>query len=184
MSQSSDQNVNEPPRVPEADPVQPAVEGSDPAETTVGGLPVTIGDPRPEIGEPKTGDVFGPNDIATFESLPAGSALLFVIRGPESESRILLDRDVVTVGRSPESDIFLDDVTVSRKHAEFVRTEAGYTLRDAGSLNGTYVDKRLVDKHELVPGDEVQIGKFRMVYQAHVPEQPAPEQPAQAPEQP
>lgn len=98
--------------------------------------------------------------------LPAGSALLIVQRGPSQGSRFLLDRDVVSAGRHPDSEIFLDDVTVSRRHVEFVRTPSGYLVRDVGSLNGTYVNRRRIDEVELTSGDEVQIGKFRLVYYA------------------
>ena len=98
------------------------------------------------------------------ESLPAGSALLVVKRGPNAGSRFLLDQDVTTAGRHPDSDIFLDDVTVSRRHAEFHREGGTFTVRDVGSLNGTYVNREPVDVATLAGGDEVQIGKFRLVY--------------------
>lgn len=98
------------------------------------------------------------------EALPEGSALLVVQRGPNVGARFLLDSQRVVVGRSPNADIFLDDVTVSRKHAEFVATPQGYVVRDTGSLNGTYVNRERVEKAQLSGGDEVQIGKFRMTY--------------------
>ncbi|NHC47040.1 FHA domain-containing protein [Motilibacter aurantiacus] len=103
-------------------------------------------------------------DLAAVEALPPGSALLVVRRGPNAGSRFLLDEDVTTAGRHPESDIFLDDVTVSRRHAEFVRVGAGFTVRDVGSLNGTYVNRERIDEVVLVDGDEVQVGKYRMVF--------------------
>ena len=103
--------------------------------------------------------------VSGVEGLPAGSALLVVKRGPNAGSRFLLDQAVTTAGRHPDSDIFLDDVTVSRKHAEFVRTPSGFTLRDTGSLNGTYVGRQLIDSIELQNGADVQIGKFRMIFQ-------------------
>ena len=103
-------------------------------------------------------------DEEAVNALPPGCALLIVQRGPSAGARFLLDTDRVTAGRHPRSDIFLDDVTVSRKHCEFLRCEAGYTVRDAGSLNGTYVDRERVDSHVLSAGDEVQIGKFRLAY--------------------
>ena len=99
-----------------------------------------------------------------LESLPSGSALLVVKRGPNAGSRFLLDKDVTTVGRHPESDIFLDDVTVSRRHAEFLRQSDGFTVRDVGSLNGTYLNRERIEESPLTGGDEVQIGKFRLVY--------------------
>jgi hypothetical protein len=98
------------------------------------------------------------------ESLPAGSALLVVKRGPNAGSRFLLDQDVTTAGRHPDSDIFLDDVTVSRRHVEFHREGGGYSVHDVGSLNGTYVNREPVVGGTLAGGDEVQIGKFRLVY--------------------
>ncbi|HET7397696.1 MAG TPA: FHA domain-containing protein [Intrasporangium sp.] len=103
-------------------------------------------------------------DQATIEALRPGTALLVVLRGPNSGARFLLDDAEVTAGRHPDSDIFLDDVTVSRKHALFVRSEAGYAVRDAKSLNGTYVNRERIDEAPLHTGDEVQIGKFRLVY--------------------
>jgi pSer/pThr/pTyr-binding forkhead associated (FHA) protein len=98
------------------------------------------------------------------EALPAGSALLVVRRGPNAGSRFLLDEDVTTAGRHPESDIFLDDVTVSRRHAEFRRDGAAFSVRDVGSLNGTYVNRERIETATLAGGDEVQIGKFRLVF--------------------
>jgi hypothetical protein len=98
------------------------------------------------------------------EALTPGSALLVVKRGPNAGSRFLLDQDVTTAGRHPDSDIFLDDVTVSRRHAEFRREGSGYTVHDVGSLNGTYVNRERIDVAPLSGGDEVQIGKFRLVY--------------------
>ena len=76
----------------------------------------------------------------------------------------MLDAAVTTAGRHPESDIFLDDVTVSRRHAEFRKTDDGFAVRDVGSLNGTYVNRERIDEIDLAPGDEVQIGKFRLVF--------------------
>ncbi len=97
-------------------------------------------------------------------SLPPGMALLVVRRGPNAGARFLLDHDVTTSGRHPDSDIFLDDVTVSRRHAEFHRGPAGFTVRDVGSLNGTYVNRERVESAALGNSDEVQIGKFRLVF--------------------
>ncbi|GAB3548139.1 pSer/pThr/pTyr-binding forkhead associated (FHA) protein [Actinopolyspora lacussalsi] len=98
------------------------------------------------------------------DALPAGSALLVVKRGPNAGSRFLLDRETTSSGRHPDSDIFLDDVTVSRRHAEFRREGAEYVVVDVGSLNGTYVNREPVDTSVLANGDEVQIGKFRLVF--------------------
>lgn len=99
-------------------------------------------------------------------SLPPGMALLVVRRGPNAGARFLLDHDVTTSGRHPDSDIFLDDVTVSRRHAEFHRDQGTFTVRDVGSLNGTYVNRERVEAATLSSGDEVQIGKFRLTFVA------------------
>jgi pSer/pThr/pTyr-binding forkhead associated (FHA) protein len=105
------------------------------------------------------------SEDAAVDALPHGSALLVVKRGPNAGSRFLLDRERTTVGRHPDSDIFLDDVTVSRRHAEFRRQEGGgFAVRDVGSLNGTYLNRERIETSELVGGDEVQIGKFRLVF--------------------
>jgi pSer/pThr/pTyr-binding forkhead associated (FHA) protein len=101
---------------------------------------------------------------APLEALPPGSALLVVKRGPNAGSRFLLDADVTTAGRHPESDIFLDDVTVSRRHAEFAREGSAFVVRDVGSLNGTYLNRERIDAAALAGGDEVQIGKYRLVF--------------------
>jgi pSer/pThr/pTyr-binding forkhead associated (FHA) protein len=105
-----------------------------------------------------------PDEEAAVSALPSGSALLIVQRGSNAGSRFLLDTDVVTAGRHPSSDIFLDDISVSRRHATFTRTPEGTVVKDQGSLNGTYVNRTLVDATLLKPGDEVQIGKFRLVF--------------------
>jgi pSer/pThr/pTyr-binding forkhead associated (FHA) protein len=102
--------------------------------------------------------------VSGVDSLPSGSALLVVKRGPNAGSRFLLDRDTTSAGRHPDSDIFLDDVTVSRRHAEFRRDGAEFVVVDVGSLNGTYVNREPVDTAVLANGDEVQIGKFRLVF--------------------
>lgn len=108
-----------------------------------------------------------PEAQAAVDALPPGSALLVVRRGPNSGSRFLLDGDLTTAGRHPESDIFLDDVTVSRRHVEFRRGADGhFTCSDVGSLNGTYVNREPTDSVLLANGDEVQIGKYRMVFYA------------------
>ncbi|WP_163506092.1 oxoglutarate dehydrogenase inhibitor Odhl [Fodinicola acaciae] len=98
------------------------------------------------------------------EQVPPGAALLVVRRGPNAGSRFLLDTDVTTAGRHPESDIFLDDVTVSRRHAEFRREQGTFSVRDVGSLNGTYVNRERVEQATLANSDEVQIGKFRLIF--------------------
>ena len=120
----------------------------------------------PELSETDQGDdPFA--DSAAVEALPPGTALLVVRRGPNAGSRFLLDSDLTTAGRHPESDIFLDDVTVSRRHAEFYRYGDRFTVRDVGSLNGTYVNRERIEEAELSGGDEVQVGKFRLVFLTH-----------------
>ncbi|MFF6974412.1 FHA domain-containing protein [Streptomyces tsukubensis] len=108
-----------------------------------------------------------PEAQAAVDALPLGSALLVVRRGPNSGSRFLLDGDLTTAGRHPQSDIFLDDVTVSRRHVEFRRGQDGsFSVADVGSLNGTYVNREPIDSVYLTSGDEVQIGKYRLVFYA------------------
>src|SRR3954471_5755878 len=104
------------------------------------------------------------DEVAAVQALPPTSALLVMQRGPSAGARFLLDAERTTAGRSTRSDIFLDDVTVSRKHAEFVREGRTFTVRDIGSLNGTYVNRSRIDQSVLRAGDEVQIGKYRMTF--------------------
>jgi pSer/pThr/pTyr-binding forkhead associated (FHA) protein len=105
------------------------------------------------------------DDVQAVENLPAGSAMLLVQRGPDAGARFLLDTDVVKVGRHPDSDIFLDDISVSRRHATFTRGDSGYVVSDLGSLNGSYVNRDRIDSDvTLTGGDEVQIGKYRLIY--------------------
>jgi pSer/pThr/pTyr-binding forkhead associated (FHA) protein len=123
---------------------------------------ITFGAPSKEASEHR--EQLNEADAAAVDALPAGSALLVVQRGPSAGSRFLLDTDVVSAGRHPDSEIFLDDVTVSRRHAEFRRTPEGYRVADVGSLNGTYVNRDRIDEVALQGGDEVQIGKYRLVF--------------------
>ncbi|QMV85250.1 FHA domain-containing protein [Corynebacterium hindlerae] len=104
--------------------------------------------------------------VAGNDNLPAGAALLVVKRGPNAGSRFLLDQATTSAGRHPESDIFLDDVTVSRRHAEFRMNDGEFEVVDVGSLNGTYVNREPKNSQILATGDEVQIGKFRLVFLA------------------
>ena len=120
-------------------------------------------------GEPEYSDEASPDYSAT-DTLPPGTGLLVVLRGPNAGSRFLLDSDFTSAGRHPDSDIFLDDVTVSRRHAEFYRHGDRFTVRDVGSLNGTYVNRERIEEAELFGGDEVQIGKFRLLFMARSPE--------------
>ena len=109
--------------------------------------------------------VLSARDREAVNALPAGSALLIVQRGPNTGARFLLDPNVTNAGRSPKADIFLDDVTVSRKHCQFIADNGGHIVRDSGSLNGTYVNRERVDQARLSADDEVQIGKYRLTYQ-------------------
>ncbi len=150
-----------------------------PAAAAPGSSSVDLSDVPPDatatitFGAPEkveTSDrALSPVDAAAVDALPAGHALLVVQRGPGAGNRFLLDLDLVTAGRHPESEIFLDDVTVSRRHAEFHRTGTEFAVRDVGSLNGTYVNRDRIDQVSLKDGDEVQIGKYRLVfYSGHV----------------
>jgi len=105
------------------------------------------------------------NDLAAIDSLPNGSALLVVLKGPAAGARFLVNQDRTVAGRGPTSDIFLDDITVSRAHACFTREQGSFMIEDMGSLNGTYVNRQLLKEPVLLKnGDEVQIGKYKMVY--------------------
>ena len=106
--------------------------------------------------------------VAGTDNLAEGQALLVVKRGPNAGARFLLDQATTTAGRHPEADIFLDDVTVSRRHAEFRKNDDGkFEVVDVGSLNGTYVNREPRNSQVLVVGDEIQIGKFRLVFIAN-----------------
>jgi pSer/pThr/pTyr-binding forkhead associated (FHA) protein len=121
-------------------------------ETTLGITPIEV------EGE-------GPEEFPFPEDeLEPGQALLLVKHGPNAGSTFLLEADVTAAGRDPGSDVFLDDVTVSRKHAQIRRTDDGWFVHDIGSLNGTYVNRERVDVTKLASGDELQIGKFKLVF--------------------
>ena len=113
---------------------------------------------------PQDADSLSPDEHAAVSALPAGSALLIVRRGAGVGSRFLLDQDVTIAGRHPDADIFLDDVTVSRKHAEFIRSGNRFTVSDLGSMNGTYLNGSRVDGSMLANGDIVQIGKYHLTF--------------------
>ena len=105
---------------------------------------------------------------AGTDNLAEGQALLVVKRGPNAGARFLLDQATTTAGRHPEADIFLDDVTVSRRHAEFRKKDDGkFEVVDVGSLNGTYANREPRNSQVLEVGDEIQIGKFRLVFIAN-----------------
>ena len=136
--------------------------GSDSDEVTVETTSVFRADFLNELDAPPAAG--GESAVSGVEGLPAGSALLVVKRGPNAGSRFLLDQPTTSAGRHPDSDIFLDDVTVSRRHAEFRLENGEFQVVDVGSLNGTYVNREPVDSAVLANGDEVQIGKFRLVF--------------------
>ncbi|MGH2739197.1 MAG: FHA domain-containing protein [Actinomycetota bacterium] len=120
----------------------------------------TTVDLHPKEIEDETGEeVYLPLD-----ELEDGQALLVVTRGPNAGSKFLIDADVTTAGRHPESVIFLDDITVSRRHAEVRRKDSKFFIYDLGSLNGTYVNRDRVEETQLANGDEVQIGKFKLLF--------------------
>lgn len=121
------------------------------ADTTISFVPESAGDSAEEISVP-------------VEELEDGKAILVIKKGPDAGTKFGLDKDVITCGRDSSSDIFLDDVTVSRKHAEIRRTEAGFEITDRGSLNGTFLNRTRVNTAPLGNGDEIQIGKFRLVF--------------------
>jgi pSer/pThr/pTyr-binding forkhead associated (FHA) protein len=130
-------------------------------------------------GTPVSADAAGANDTTASIELGAldpshdpqelpllepGTGMLVVVRGPNAGSRFLLDREVTTIGRHPDADIFLDDVTVSRRHAELHHTDEGVVVRDLGSLNGSYVNGERVDERLLVTSEELQIGRFKLLF--------------------
>ncbi|MEX2553704.1 MAG: FHA domain-containing protein [Actinomycetota bacterium] len=119
-------------------------------ETTISFMPVDAGEPSEEVQLP-------------LEDLSEGKAVLVVKKGPDAGTNFFLEKDVVTCGRDAGSDIFLDDVTVSRRHAEIRRNGNEFTIVDSDSLNGTFVNRNRVEKAPLSNGDEIQIGKFKLV---------------------
>jgi hypothetical protein len=135
-----------------------AVLESDPDEpTTITFFPTAPADPVDE-------------EVAVaLDEVGEDAGVLVVKRGPNAGSRYSLDADVVRVGRHPDSDIFLDDITVSRRHVEVLRTDQGWLVRDAGSLNGTYLNRERIDEAVLANGDELQVGKFKLAFLAGTP---------------
>jgi pSer/pThr/pTyr-binding forkhead associated (FHA) protein len=101
--------------------------------------------------------------VVTVGDLPQGAAVLIVRSGPQAGDRFALTASSTRLGRHPDSEIILDDITVSRRHAAIERTDEGYVVTDAGSLNGTYVNQERIDRAVLHHGDELQVGKFRLV---------------------
>jgi pSer/pThr/pTyr-binding forkhead associated (FHA) protein len=103
---------------------------------------------------------------APRQPLKKGSALLIIKKGPDIGMSFTIDRDRVSIGRHPESDIFLDDITVSRRHAEITRQGESFLLTDTGSLNGTYLNRERIESAPLLSGDEIQVGKYRLLFYA------------------
>ncbi|SNS39283.1 Forkhead associated (FHA) domain, binds pSer, pThr, pTyr [Micrococcales bacterium KH10] len=138
---------------------QPEAGKASNVDTTLSlGVPEEVEHTRPLIS-------LSPHEAALLKALPDGAAMLISHHGPAAGSRFLLDTDRITVGRSESADIFLDDFTVSRKHAIFESiADGGFRVRDVGSLNGTYLNRERIDEAVLSAGDEVQIGKFRLTY--------------------
>ena len=134
--------------------------------TTIFHLPTPESPNQPDlVFVPDLSEKFSEEERATIEELSAQNAMLIMHRGPSRGSRFLLTPSGSSIGRLPENDIFLDDVTVSRKHAEISGGGAGvFILKDMGSLNGTYVNKDSVAEVSLTSGDEIQIGKFHMIF--------------------
>ena len=127
--------------------------GADPAVTTITLSPVEASG---EVGEEEL--------TVSVGDFPAGVGLLVVKRGPNAGSRFALGAGKTTIGRHPDSDIFLDDVTVSRRHVEIRHHDGVFTVNDVGSLNGTYLNRERIEEADLHSGDELQIGKFRLVF--------------------
>jgi pSer/pThr/pTyr-binding forkhead associated (FHA) protein len=119
------------------------------------------------LGEVAISVTPGEGPMSRVAGLPPGSALLVVTRGPNAGSQFLLDQASTSAGRHPNSDVFLDDITVSRRHAEFRLEDDAIRVVDVGSLNGTYLNREPVDSAVLTNGDEVQIGMFRLVFLTH-----------------
>ena len=139
---------------------------NDPTTMRLPGIGVPVESLTDADAEADADATLSAQDQATVDALRHGTALLVVLRGPNAGARFLLDSDEVSTGRHPNSDIFLDDVTVSRKHATFRREGDVFLVRDVGSLNGTYVNRERIDEVALKTRDEVQIGKFRLVFYA------------------
>jgi len=111
-------------------------------------------------------DAPGPADDVQVDmsTLPLDGGVLIVRSGPQAGQMFALADPLTRLGRHPDSEIMLDDITVSRRHADVERTATGYVARDAGSLNGTYVNQERIDESPLRQGDELQVGKFRLVF--------------------
>lgn len=131
------------------------------------GSALTDRDPDPTTMAITIDEVTADDDSAfDADQLEVGTGMLLVRRGPNAGSRYVLDHTVTTLGRHPDSTVFLDDITVSRRHAEIRRIPGGYTVVDVGSLNGTYLNRERVDESSLTDGDLIQVGKFKLMFVA------------------
>jgi pSer/pThr/pTyr-binding forkhead associated (FHA) protein len=139
------------------------LESQPPGNTTITFHPATPSDPGIE-GAPDPGESADADIDVELTGLASELGVLVVKRGQNAGSRFTLTKAVTTAGRHPESDIFLDDVTVSRRHVEILAGPDGFRARDIGSLNGTYLNRERIDEAPLVNGDELQIGKFKLVF--------------------
>lgn len=144
----------------QSSPAKPASGDYESADTTI-----TFGSDFSSKLAALTGEVSA-EELDAVAALPSGSALLVVRRGPNTGARFLLDSDLTTAGRHPDADIFLDDVTVSRRHADFSRNGTVFQVKDLGSLNGTYFDGVRIETALLTDGAEVQVGKYRLTFYA------------------
>jgi pSer/pThr/pTyr-binding forkhead associated (FHA) protein len=126
----------------------------------------TGGDERTITFQPVDPSLASADDevVVDLSTLPEDTGVLVVRNGPEAGLEVALVKKVTRAGRHPASEIFLDDITVSRRHAEIERTDAGYVLVDVGSLNGTYLNRERTERAPIANGDELQIGKFRLVF--------------------
>lgn len=116
-----------------------------------------VGDPVEELLANAT-----PEEREVITQLDPNSAMLIILGGPGKGARFLINEEVTKIGRAPENEIFLDDITVSRRHAEMVREKNRFSIKDMGSLNGTYLNGSVITENNLNSGDELQIGKFRL----------------------
>jgi hypothetical protein len=129
--------------------------------------PTTTALPPVVLVPSETGDAFQLEPSDLLYGVPEGGGVLVVTRGPNAGSRYVLSPQrslVVTIGRHPDSDIFLDDITVSRRHAEISYNEGVFWAHDVGSLNGTYLNRQSIENAPLASGDELQVGKFRLLF--------------------
>jgi hypothetical protein len=111
------------------------------------------------VGE--TGEI---EAVELEDVVSSGAALVIRAGGGRAGESFALEKDRLTIGRRPDCDIFLDDVTVSRDHAILVHRGSDYYLDDCGSLNGTYVNRSRIESHRLADGDELQIGKYKLAF--------------------